>query len=78
MALETIDFPSEKAQRTVSERGLDVLQLLDQRPLGLDLCRAGEVAEDRRQEGLQELYYIAYFIHTGPEDLLSDSVNEHD
>ena len=78
MALETIHFPSEKTQRTVSEHSLDVLQLLDWRPLELELCRAGEVAEDRRQEGLQELYYIAHFIHTDPKDLLSESVNEHD
>lgn len=29
MALKTIEFPSEKTQRTGSERDLDVSQLLD-------------------------------------------------
>ena len=38
-------FPSEKTQRTVSERGLDVLQLLGWWSLELDIFRAGEAAE---------------------------------
>ena len=76
-ALKTIKFPSEKTQRTVSERGLDVLQLLDWRPLELENCRAGEAAEDRRQVGLQELYMVR-FIHTGREHLLSEWIHERD
>lgn len=68
-------FPSEKTQRTVSERGLDVLQLLGWWSLELDIFRAGAAVEDRRQASLQELYYMIHFIHTGPEDLLSEPVN---
>lgn len=46
MALETIHFPSEKTQRTAAERGLSPLELLHRQPLELDICRAGEAAEE--------------------------------
>lgn len=76
MALKTIKFPSEQTQRKVLGRGLNVFQLLDWPPLELDFCRAGEAAEDGTWGVLRELY-MAHFIHTGPEDILSKSVNEH-
>lgn len=46
MALKTIEVPSEQAQRTVAERGLNISELLHWQALELDIRRAVESAEE--------------------------------